>query len=342
MSLMGTPTALLISPHGLDHIEQDALNQVLEMLALDGMQFRLHTENVQQAHLVVLDDESEHGKSALLKARTGQVKLVFSSSPRTGKNLISIRKPINLGLLKDILLRVFQKMHEQLAQQVSVSATPDNAQSMDSATLNEVQANTDSLFTRLLQAKEDALLLRITPPALPELYINGRSKSFATRLDQNELKRLFIVPVEQIQVEQIDEASFNDASEGLVISALYRLLWTSGVYGSNGQLLQGHDLHRPVKLRAWPNFTRNDFLPQHLKLAAVLARQPTSIHSLTEQTGIATQDIINFYNAAYATDLIELGSDVTSLQRQPVNKPALDNKRRGIFAKLAARLKLGT
>ena len=334
--LMGTNSALLISPHGLDLEEQNTLKTALQSLATDGVYFQVQNQNVQAAHLVIVDDESEHGLTVLEQARAGQVKLVFSSLPRKGKNLVSVKKPIDLTNLKDILSRVFRKMQAQLSQRSGQIAQP-----APSSTATGTDVLEKNLFVTLLEAKEKQQLLKITFPEHPVLHVNGQSRSFACDAEHDAIKLMSTVPFAQLEIEYIVEEDFSFATQGNVISALYRILWVAGVHGSQGKLLPGHDDQRPVKLRAWPNFTRNDFLPQHLKIAAVLARQPTTLQELQQQTQLNRDDIINFYNAAYAVDLIETNAEATAVaESAPVERP-VSSKRKGILAKLAARLKLG-
>lgn len=333
---MEQQTALLISPHGLTSDEQTVLTQVLETLESDGVQFELQTDSVQQAHLIVLDDDTDSGRNALLRARAGQVKLVFSNHNRHGKNLISIQKPINLASLQALLLQIVQKMYSQLQELRSDTGVAEAAAEYTSST---IQSN-NNLFCTLLEAKEQQELLRIEIPDQPIIYINGNSKSFATRIEQSEINNIFEYDFSRIAITSIEEQEFNANTNDMLISALYRLLWVSGIYGSSGKLITGHDPERPVKLRAWPNFTRNDFLPQHLKIAAVLARQPISITKLVETVGIKREDVVNFYNAAYAVDLIEFCDDSSAAAATPPT-PNNNNKQRGILAKLAAHLKIG-
>jgi hypothetical protein len=333
---MEQQTALLISPHGLTSDEQTVLTQVLDTLATDGMQFELQTDCVQQAHLIVLDDDTDSGRNALLRARAGQVKLVFSNHNRHGKNLISIQKPVNLTSLQSLLLQIVQKMYSQLQLLQSDTVVAEAAPSYTPST---IQGN-NNLFCALLEAKEQQQLLRIEIPDNPEIYVNGYSKSFATRIEHSEINNIFKCDFSRIAITSIEEQEFNANTNDLLISALYRLLWISGIYGSSGKLITGHDPDRPVKLRAWPNFTRNDFLPQHLKIAAVLARQPISIAKLVETVGINEKDVVNFYNAAYAVDLIEFCDESTATATPPPSARN-NNKHRGILAKLAAHLKIG-
>lgn len=338
-----TPTTeLVISSHGLLEDEQEALGKALEFLGTSGLNYQLHSGNVQKAHLVVLNDETDSGKSALLRARAGQVKLVFSSTPRSGKNMILVRRPVNITLLQNILSRVFGKMQDQLQQTLSdPSVEPGEEPGAEPRV--EPASQDETLFTTLIYAKEKQKLLCLTLPDLTKLYINGQSKTFMSESDINHLKKFAPTPLSEIKLSNIDEAHFSAETRKKPIYALHRLLWTSGIYGSEGRLLSGHTMDRPVKLRAWPNFTRNDFLPQHLKMAAIIARRPTTLEQLVKQTGIARSDIINFYNAAYAVDLIEI-SDSSEINDKTENMqtPALSQARQGLLSKLASRLRLGT
>ena len=88
-------------------------------------------------------------------------------------------------------------------------------------------------------------------------------------------------------------------------------------------------------MRAWPNFTRNDFRAQHLKLAAVLARQATRLDQLSAMTQVPLYDIANFYNAAYAVDLID-----TNIHQTPQNQPqkTVTTQMKSLFNRIAQRL----
>ncbi|MDR9435234.1 MAG: hypothetical protein RI563_00035 [Thiohalophilus sp.] len=334
-----TPTTeLVISSHGLLEDEQEALGKALEFLGTSGLNYQLHSGNVQKAHLVVLNDETDSGKSALLRARAGQVKLVFSSTPRSGKNMILVHRPVNITLLQNVLIRVFGKMQDQLQHSLYEPRVKADADPRA-----EPASQDETLFTTLIYAKEKQKLLCLTLPDLTKLYINGQSNTFISENDINHLKKFAPTALSEIKLSNIDEAHFSAETRKKPIYALHRLLWTSGIYGSEGRLLSGHTMDRPVKLRAWPNFTRNDFLPQHLKMAAIIARRPTTLEQLVKQTGIARSDIINFYNAAYAVDLIEV-SETRKIDdnTEHLHTPALSQARQGLLSKLASRLKLGT
>ena len=103
-------------------------------------------------------------------------------------------------------------------------------------------------------------------------------------------------------------------------------------------MLPGHNANDPVRLKAWPNFTRNDFKPAYLKLAAVLAQRPVALSDLEKLTQVPYEDIVNFYNAAFSVDLIE--KDISPTQVATQAKPVSVEKK-SLFGKIADRLGFG-
>ena len=93
-----------------------------------------------------------------------------------------------------------------------------------------------------------------------------------------------------------------------------------------------------MKLKAWPNFTRQGFKPEHFKIAAIMARQSTSLESLCETLNLAEENVIGFINGCYVVDLLEIGkaSDLTetpaSIERKSMHTYS------GLFKRIAARL----
>ncbi|HHH48777.1 MAG TPA: hypothetical protein ENK51_07820 [Gammaproteobacteria bacterium] len=119
------------------------------------------------------------------------------------------------------------------------------------------------------------------------------------------------------------------------ISTLDSLLWQAGVEHSGGHLLDGHDMAQPVRLKAWPNFTRNGFRQSHFKLAAIMARQPISLKELRKEAGVARDEVVSFYNAAYAVGLIDRSvgaADAGQLNSKP------RTRRKGLLGMLARKL----
>lgn len=313
---MTMDSTIYISSPGLTDHDQIALQTAIKLLFRDGQTFESLDEDVHHAHLLVLDGDNAHGKSALAQSLKGQVKVVFSSTPKVGANVIAVKKPVRVALLTKLLSKLFTKMQIQILQRAK-------------------SRQNETLFHVFLKAKENKQILRIGCPHYPDLLIDGLNRSMATSTDFDEVRELFQVPIGQLHIEKLSSNEFSEHTHGLNITTLHNLLWMAGIECSGRNLLPGHSLNSPVKLRAWPNFTRNDFKPDFLKLAAILARQAVTLSKLSEMTNIPEQDVVSFYNAAYAVDLIE--RNVTE-QKSPVTQREIQPEKTSLFAKIAQRL----
>lgn len=318
-----------IAPVGLDTQDRLVVNTATKLLSYDGIAYHVFEGEPAKAHLLILDDESAEGKYALKHSRPGQVKLVVSTKPAAAKNIIGMPRPVDLGLLKSVLKKLYAKMQNQLAAQQA--AVNSNAQSQPA------EALTASLFNILLEAKTQKQILHVQSKELPDLFIDGRNHCLATTANDAQLNLLIKSPAAAFAITRMNPDSFAVHSNELSIQSLYNLLWLAGIKCSDGKLLAGHKLETPFHLRAWPNFTRNSFIPEHLKLAAVLAKQSVNLVHLAELTQVALTEVINFYNAAFAVDLIEYRTDAgAAAAPAPARNPA----KQGLLAKIAQRLNL--
>ncbi len=187
-----------------------------------------------------------------------------------------------------------------------------------------------SLFHILLNARQQKICRRITAGDYC-IFVGGHDGTILTKGVQHT-QAVLTAPAQHLQIEQIDIINFAERVQGLHISPLNNLIWQAGVDHCDGQLLTGHDMNRPVRLNAWPNFTRNGFRQSHFKLATIMARQPISLNALREESGVTENEIISFFNAAYAVGLI----DETNIKSATSTKGAKQQtQRKGLFRKLA-------
>ncbi|MBI1423870.1 MAG: hypothetical protein GC149_10430 [Gammaproteobacteria bacterium] len=318
-----------IAPVGLDAQDRVAVNTATKLLSYDGIAYQLFDGEPAKAHLLILDEESAEGKQALKHSRPGQVKLVLSNKPASAKNTIGIPRPMDLGVLKSVLKKLYGMLQGQVAAQQAADATKQSKQG--------APALTASLFNILLDAKTDKQILHIQSRQFPDIFIDGRNHCLATTASETEINQLVKLAPTDFTITRMNPDSFAVHSNNMSIQSLYNLLWLAGIKCSDGKLLAGHKLDAPFRLRAWPNFTRNTFIAEHLKLAAVLAKQTLNLQQLAEMTQVALGEVINFYNAAYAVDLIEFRqvADVVNAPAQPRNLA-----KQGLLAKIAQRLNL--
>jgi hypothetical protein len=169
------------------------------------------------------------------------------------------------------------------------------------------------------------------------VFVDGPQRVVATAATGGTLNQLATTPFEKLRIQTLSRADHAAASQGLLLSPLYALLWSTGIKCSRGILLPGHNAYQAVKLRAWPNFSRDNFVPSHLKIAAALARQPMNLIKLAELTALPFEEVVDFYNASYAVDLIDAG--VKTAVAEPEQR-SVSNDARALFSRIAQRLSL--
>jgi len=100
------------------------------------------------------------------------------------------------------------------------------------------------------------------------------------------------------------------------------LLWQAGYHASGGRLMEGCNWNDVVKLNYWPNFTRLPTTPNCLRIAALLASQPTTIEYTILSLKVKRKEIYQFYCAARCSGAI---STVNEIAKEPVLKPHRSN-----------------
>ncbi|MDD1627973.1 MAG: hypothetical protein LUQ26_10965, partial [Methylococcaceae bacterium] len=81
-------------------------------------------------------------------------------------------------------------------------------------------------------------------------------------------------------------------------------VWKLAVWTSKGRYPSALDIHRPVFLRHWPNFTRLVITPHALRISALLMESPRTLPEIAQVLNIKPQYVFVFISAAYALGLI--------------------------------------
>lgn len=142
---------------------------------------------------------------------------------------------------------------------------------------------------------------------------------------------------EEVSIYGQQEDVTSMMSDLVVVQPIEQFLWKLALRTSRGRIPEGTDLHTPVKLNRWPNFTRCDVTPHALRIAALWAKQPTSLVDTAEQLAIPQQYIFAFYSAAQATNLVTFDSE--SKQRNLIPQFTQRHKHRNLFQSLLDRLR---
>jgi hypothetical protein len=332
-----TTKKLSISPVSLSSTDISVLKVATGILANMNIHVDILSSGDTSGAIVLVDADTDLGGAnyRALNGGRGQILLVLSEQTLNDNRNVVLKKPLRVQTLKDVLCDV----HQQLSTQSSGLSLGGHSAGEKTSAPSSSQAPFDAaknLFFVLHKALNEKQRLQIFYPPFSPLYADGFTGIVATSASRTTLRRMVSAPSEQLKTLQLSEADFDILARGQVIVQFSQVLWSAALFGSQSQLVSGHDLNTPARLKAWPNFSRLDFESSHMALASLMAAQPISIRQIQEKTKMDTGVIIGFYNAALVTGLLDATAKVAA-QVVPV---AADSKKTGLFARIARRLNL--
>jgi len=115
------------------------------------------------------------------------------------------------------------------------------------------------------------------------------------------------------------------------------LLWKVAIWTSKGRFPSAIDIHQPVYLKQWPNFTRLLITPHALQITAVLTHSPALMMDVVKQLQIKPEYVFVFISAAHALGLVgqEQNRPEKVVAPAAIKKP----KAKGLLAKILGKLR---
>ncbi len=104
---------LIISSVGLSKRDQRALELAIEFAQELDAPCRYAGVDSTLGHLVVVDVDSDAGRSALSRLKEDQLKLLLASERITGKNIVSLIKPVKFQLLKPLIIKMAEEFRNK-------------------------------------------------------------------------------------------------------------------------------------------------------------------------------------------------------------------------------------
>ncbi len=114
-------------------------------------------------------------------------------------------------------------------------------------------------------------------------------------------------------------------------------LWKLTIWTSKGRFPIGLDIHRPVYLKNWPNFTRLVITPEALRIAALLVKAPRSPCDIAAVLHVNPQFVFVFMSACYMLGL--LGQSVRQVDMIIAPEPLKKPKNEGLLSKILSKLR---
>lgn len=329
---MSSQANLSISCVELNTIDYSVLKVATGLLEKMSVQVDLLAQGDTSGNILVVDVDNEPGKQFYQQfnpSRAHTLLLLSSDALNDNRHLI-LRKPMRVQTLKDVLYDI----HLESAPKKKAEAKLENSTAPSAPTKSFDPQNV--LFFLLLKAMEEKQVLQIFCHPYSPLFVHAEQSIVATSSSREVLRKI-THSLTDIKSTKISAADFEILAKGQLIMPLKNLLWSAALYGSQGQLIPLHSLDVPVRLKAWPNLSRLDFDPEHMKLASLMAAQAMSLKQLAERTKLPLATVVGFYNAVTIMGLVLINPNKTNTQHAPV-----EPEKMGLFSKIAQRLKLAT
>jgi hypothetical protein len=286
--------------------------------------------------IIAVDIDSSEGKSFYSQFDySGKRSLLLLSSDMVHdqRNPV-LRKPLRVQTLRDILYEMISDSAPELISDKSDEKTVEPAVPSPMIPVTDIKK---TLFYMLLQARKEKQTMQIYMPPHPALYIDPMQSIIATSASRDTLRKITHGGAAVVG-KVLTQSDFDILARGQQIIPLTHILWSAGLYGSAGKLIEeGHSLDTPVQLVAWPNFSRLEFEPEHMRLTSLMTLRPISLKDVHDKTGFSWDVIINFYNAAWATNLVSI-KPITNKTVKTAKEP----QKQTLFNKIATRLKIAS
>jgi hypothetical protein len=297
-------------------------------------------------NIVLVDMDTEAGKQFYQQFQYGRqrVMLLLSTETLNEQRSPTLKKPVRVQTLKDVLVDLYEEMFIKVNFNSNVKEAGAKAEGTSDSTkpasssMQTAKKPTEMLFFILLNLKESQHAAQIFCPPFSPLFVDAKQNLIASSASRETLRKMTHGESGPVRSTQLSTADFNILARGQLIIPLASVLWSAGVYGSNGILLPGHSLDTPVQMNAWPNLSRLEFNTEHMKLASLMTSQALSLRQIQEKSNLPLETIIGFYNASYANGLIVI-------KPEHLPTPALQAKapvKRNLLNKIAQRLKLSS
>jgi len=322
-----------ISIVGLASTDFSVLKVATTLLEKSGIKTTLLERGDPSGTLVLVDVDTSIGSDFYnqFDYPRNRIMLLLSSETINDQRNLILKKPIRVQTLKDTLYDLYVNFYpkvrvsETIPAQKNISTTPIDLQ--------------DTTFFILWKAKQEKQAVQIFCSPYSPLFVEGGRGIIATSASREILKKIIQSPPNRLRSTKLSTADFDVLARGQLILPMTNVVWSAALYGSHGQLLPEHSPEIPVQLKAWPNFSRLDFEPVHMRLASFMAARAMTLKQVEERSQVPYTTIVGFYNAAYAIDLVVIN---------PINLPVTLSKKvpssnkESIFTRIANRLKIAS
>lgn len=196
---------------------------------------------------------------------------------------------------------------------VLVGACPDIDLALGETPANAFTALQGTLLSQALRAHEqashEAIAVEVRVREEPVFALLPEQRLAALLIDERRVARLcrernlVSIGVRALTANRLAAAFARAVTDKALMRRPDELIYSIGAHTFRGRLPEDTDVHAPVYLRAWPNFTRLPRLPDAMRIAAVWTRTPLSLLRTADTLAIPQRHVFAFYAACWSAGL---------------------------------------
>jgi hypothetical protein len=198
------------------------------------------------------------------------------------------------------------------------------------------------LKTCIDQCRQDGLAVKLSLPDGKYIALIPDPEMAVTNLSDNMLRSRCLLPISQLQIRTIrlGPTEIRQMQNNIDIAQdIDFLLWKVSLWSARGRLPLGTHGDSVITLKQWPNLTRLLAIPEFLRIAALWAKTPVSVHKTIETLNIEARYVYAFYSACFALELA-YAAPANDEHVETMNKSDKPGAPKGILRRILQRLRV--
>lgn len=143
---------LHIAALNLSEIDQKVFEVAVKIICDEKAAHYLTIINDISAEILVIDGDTDDGQQKLQQTNSNHVKIVLSSGTVSGKNIVSLPKPVRVLTLKDIIEKVSEQLYTYISNNLNddsdTTVTTSQQAALTEESQTELHSQSESLFQR--------------------------------------------------------------------------------------------------------------------------------------------------------------------------------------------------
>jgi len=292
-------------------------------------------------------DENKQSQQLMMDETNDTDSRPYSRPPQKEEMVLRVRS--SQKTVNNLLIKSFEKQQvttlsnyaEHTACGFEPDINPNDEKAIEKVTYDRSR-RLQGLIEKALEIAKTSGCVNRLKSTMGELLIDPANQRVLSSVKEQTLHSLMLLPAKNLHIET-QLLSPNQAKEYLKNSStpfyhdcLDEFLWKTAILTSHGRVPMGTDLHSPVILSRWANFSRLMITPHALQITALWADSPYSLIETAALLQIPQRYVFSLYSAMVALNLACVTPGISP--RKKTISFSNHSDKRGLFQRLLAKI----